>query len=161
MDYNAVKQLHGGNRRGRQPRDQSDPLVKTAVRLARKYGVSEMTIKRDGVFAKVIDKIVADYGDPEVKRKLLGADVKLTHGLARQLLKMPPEERKAAVGNWSSWGSCPEPRKRRTSSARQPKQVAQALVARLKVKGDEHALAVLEQMARLLGREVSEKSSEK
>ena len=160
-DYNAVKQLHGGNRRGRRPRDQSDTLVKTAVRLAVKYGVSEMTIKRDGVFAKVIDKIASDYGDPEIKRRLLGADVKLTHGLARLLLKMPPEERKAAVAQLVELGELPRAKKEKTSSARQPRQVAQALVARLKVKGDEHALAVLEQMARLLGREVSEKPSEK
>ena len=160
-DYNAVKQLHGGNRRGRRPRDQSDTLVKTAVRLAEKYGVSEMTIKRDGVFAKVIDKIVTDYGDPEIKRKLLGADVKLTHGLARHVAQNAArgaESRRGAVGRV---GRVARAKKEKASSARQPKEVAQSLVTRLKAKGDEHALAVLEQMARLLGREVSEKPSEK
>ena len=56
---------------------------------------------------------------------------------------------------------CRMNQKKERPTAQQPKQVAQALVARLKVKGDEHALAVLEQMARLLGREVSEKSPDK
>ena len=54
----------GGSRRGRQPKGQSDPTTSTALDLAEKYGVAEKTIKRDGVFAQVIDKIVADYGDP-------------------------------------------------------------------------------------------------
>ncbi len=158
VEYNATKGQHGGDRRGRRPRDQSGPLVKTSVRLAEKYGVSAMTIKRDGVFAKVIDKIVDEYGDPEVKRKLLGADVRLTHGLARMLLRKPPEERKADVRQLVDTGELPRTKKERIA-ARQPKEVALSLVTRLKTKGDEHALAVLEQMARLLGREVSEKAS--
>lgn len=159
VEYNALKQLRGGNRRGRRPKGQSVPLVSTADRLADKYGVSYKTIRRDGIFAHIIDKIVAEHGDPEAKRKLLGADVKLTHGLARQLWKMPPEERKAAVQQLIDMGELPRAKKKERSAARQPKQVAQALVARLKAKGNDHALAVLEQMARLLGREVSEKSS--
>jgi hypothetical protein len=162
-DYNAVKQQRGGdrrsrNRRGRKPKGQSDPLNTTAQQLAEKYGVSEKTIKRDGVFTLVIDKLVAEYGDPEIRRKLLGADVRLTHGLARLLLKMPAEQRKAAVKQLIEQGELPRAKKG-GRAASQPKHVAQALVTRLKAKGDEHALAVLEQMARLLGREVSEKSS--
>jgi prolyl-tRNA editing enzyme YbaK/EbsC (Cys-tRNA(Pro) deacylase) len=74
---------------------------------------------------------------------------------------MPPEERKAAVDQLVEQGELPRAKKKKRSAAQKPKQVAQTLVARLKVKGDEHALAVLEQMARLLGREVSEKSSDK
>jgi len=133
----------------------------TTRQLAEKEGVSERTIKRDGVFAHVIDKLVTEYGDPEARCKLLGADVKLTHGLARQLLKMPPEERKAAVKQLIEQGELPRAKKKERSAAHQPKQVARTLVARLKTRGDDHALAVLQQMARLLGREVSEKSSDK
>src|SRR5262249_36945934 len=133
----------------------------TASQLALQFGVSEATVKRDGVFAKVIDKITAEYGDPEVKRHLLGADVKLTQGLARLLLRKPPEERKALVRQLVEQGELPRVKKEGRSAVAKPKQVAEALVARLKVKGDDHALAVLEQMARLLGREVSQKSSDK
>src|SRR5262249_4834079 len=131
-EYNVVKQLRGGNRRGRKPKGQSDPLISTARQLAERYGVSEKTIKRDGVFAKVIDKIVDDYCDPEAKRKLLGADVNLTHGLARLLLKMPPEERKSAVQQLIDSGELPRAKEKERSAAHQPKQVAQVLVARLK-----------------------------
>ena len=105
------------------------------MKLAEKYGVSEKTVKRDGVFAQVIDKIVADYGDPEVKRKLLGADVKLTQGTARVLLKMPAEERKAAVDQLIEQGELPRAKKG-SASARKPKEVAQSLVARLQAKGE-------------------------
>ena len=96
-EYNALKQLRGGNKRGRRPNGQNDRIASTAERLADQYGVAEKTIRRDGIFAQIIDKLVAEYGDPEVKRHLLGADVKLTQGLARLVLKKPLEERKAAV----------------------------------------------------------------
>jgi hypothetical protein len=159
-DYNAVKRSHGGSRRGRKPKGQSDPLISTAGRLAEKYGVSEKTIKRDGVFAKVIDKIVDDYGDPEIRRKLLGADVRLTHGLARLLFKMPPEERKPAVQQLIEQGELTRA-KREATTVRRPKEIAQSLVARLQAKGEMHARSVLQQMAALLGMEVVEKEPEK
>ena len=69
------------------------------------------------MFAKVIDKIVADYGDTEVRRKLLGADVKLTHGLARYVLRMSPEEQKAAVRDLIDTGELPRAKKKERSAA--------------------------------------------
>src|SRR5206468_1791853 len=86
-EYNATKGQRGGDRSSRKAKGQSDPLPPTAERLDEKYGVSGKTIKRDAVFAQATDRIVDAYGDPEIRRKLLGADVKLTHGLARLLLK--------------------------------------------------------------------------
>jgi hypothetical protein len=161
VEYNAVKQQHGGNRRGRKSRGQSDLLKSTARQLAEKYGVSEKTIKRDGVFAKVIDKIVADYDDPEIKRKLLGADVKMTHGTARVLLRLPSEERKAAVDQLIAQGELPRAKNAGSTTAPRPKAVAQSIVDRLSKRGEGHARSVLQQMARLLGMEVSEKSADK
>lgn len=160
VEYNAVKQQHGGSRPGRKPKGQSDLLKSTARQLAEQYGVSEKTIKRDGVFALAIDRIVAEHGDPELKRKLLGADVKLTHALARWLLVKPPGERKAAVDQLIEQEAIPRPKKEGVLSARPPKEMAESLVTRLKAKGDEHARAVLEQMADLLGLVVRDKPSE-
>ena len=157
-EYNAVKQQHGGSRRGRKSTGQSDPLISTAMKLAEKHGVSEKTVKRDAVFAQVIDKIVADYGAPEVKRKLLGADVKLTQGTARVLLRMPADERKASVDQLINQGEFPRARRAGSTTAPRPKEVAQSIVARLQKKGEGHARLVLQQMARLLGMEVAEKS---
>jgi hypothetical protein len=91
-EYNAVKKEHGGDRRGRKPSGQNDHLKKTGEQLAEKYGVSEKTVRRDAVFAKVIDKLAEEYGDEEVKRKLLGADVRLTHGTAKALPLEPGHE---------------------------------------------------------------------
>lgn len=159
VEYNTVKQRHGGSRRGRKTKGQSDPLKSTARLLAEKYGVSEKTIKRDAVFAQAIDRIVAEYGDQDVRRKLLGADVKLTQGLAKFLLKKQPEERKAAVDELIEQGEFPRVKKGGSSPARQAKEVAQSLVTRLKSKGEQHARAVLTQMAHLLGLEVSEKAA--
>jgi hypothetical protein len=159
-EYNSIKQQRGGNRRGRPPKDQSDPMISTAQRLAEKYGVAEMTVKRDGVFAQVIDKIVADHGDPEVRRKLLGADVKLTQGTARVLLKMQAGERKKAVDELIEKGELPRTKKGSTAASPKPKEVAQSFIARLNKKGEGHAHAVFKQMARLLGFDIAEKASD-
>jgi hypothetical protein len=156
VEYNAVKQQHGGSRRGRKPSGQNDHLSKTGAHLAEKYGVSDKTIRRDAAFAKVIDKIVEGYGDPEVKRKLLGADVRLTYGTARVLLRMPAKERKAAVNELVEKGELPRAKKG-AATGRRPKEVAHSLVSRLQKKGDGHAKSVLQRMARLPGMEVVEK----
>ncbi len=160
VEYNAIKQERGGNKRGRRPKGQSDPLKSTAENLAEKYGVSEKTVKRDGAFAQVIDEIVKDYGDSEIKRKLLGADVRLTHSTARVLRKMPAEKRNEMVDELVDKGELPRVKKG-ASSKRRPKEVAQGLVERLQKKGDAHAKSVLQQMAKLLGLEVVEKEKEK
>jgi hypothetical protein len=159
-EYNRIKQARGGRRESRKTKGLFDPLPSTAQRLAVKHGVSEKTIKRDAVFARVIDRIVADYGDPEIKRNLLGADVRLTHGTAKRLLEMPASERKAAIERMVEEGRLPQVRKG-AGSTRPPKEVARALMARLQAKGDGHARAVLQQMARILGMEVVALSAEK
>jgi hypothetical protein len=136
-------------------------LPSAARRLAVQYGVSEKTIKRDGVFAHVIDQIVAEYGDPEVQRKLLSADVKLTQGLARKLLKTPAEERKGFVRRLVEMGDLPRFWKGGAGSAPSAKQAAKSLVARLQAKGEAYARDVIRRTARLLGLELGEKSPDK
>jgi hypothetical protein len=160
VEYNAVKQQHGGNRRGRKSSGNSDHLKKTSEQMADKYGVSERTIRNDAVFAWVLDKIVEEYGDPEIKRKLLGADVKLTQGTARVLFKTPVKERKAAVDELLDKGELPR-KKKGTTAERRPRELAQMLVNRLQAKSEGHARSVLQQMAKLLGMEVVEKATEK
>jgi hypothetical protein len=159
-EYNAVKRQHGGRRRGRPPKGQSvpPPTATTARRLAEKYAVSEKTMKRDARFALAVDRVVSDYGDPEVRRKLLGADVKLTRVEARALLKVPAGERKEAVDKLIEEGELP--RAKKEPAARRPKEIAESLIARLKAKGEGHARSVVQQMARLLGLEVAEKPAD-
>jgi hypothetical protein len=57
-------------------------------------------------------------------------------------------------------GEFPRAKKEGKPSARQARGVAQSLLTRLKARGDDHAKAVLRQMASLLGLEVSEKHPE-
>jgi hypothetical protein len=154
-EYNRIKHSHGGDRRGRRPKDQREPLRSTASLLAGKYGVSSGTIKRDGVFARVIDKIVEEHGDPEIKRKLLGADVKLTHGTARALLKLSAKERKKAVDELVERGERPRAKKGERKR-RRPKELAHSLIARLQKRSEAHARSVVQQMAKLLGLKVVE-----
>jgi hypothetical protein len=137
-EYNAVKQQHGGSRRGKKSSGQIDQLKATAVRLAEKYGVSEKTIRRDAIFALVVDKIVEDYGDEEIRRKLLGADVRMTQGTARALLKMPSDKRKAAVEQLIEQGELLRVRKEKTKKRektitlpKRPKQLVASLVQQL------------------------------
>ncbi len=156
-EYNVLKGQRGGRRPGRQPKGQSVPLPTTAEKLGARYGLSSKTIKRDGRFAEAVDRIVAEHGDPEIKRRLLGADVKLTHGLARLLLKKPAEERKKAVDELVDQGEVRRAKKG-SGTGRRPKEVAQAICARLERKGEAHAKSVLHQLARLLGMEVVERT---
>ncbi len=114
-----------------------------------------MTIKRDGAFARALDGIVVEYGDPDAKRKLLGADVKLTHGLTMRLLAMSPAVRKTAVKRLLESGQLPRAGRSEKLAAQEPRVVAQVLVARLQKNGDGHARAVLQEMARLLGIEAA------
>ncbi len=158
-DYNAVKQMRGGNRRGEISKGQFVPLKSTAQRLGDQYGVSDKTIKRDSVFPRGVDEIVDEYGSLDAKRQLLGADVKLTHGLTMRLLAMSPEVRKAAVKLLLEDGQLPRAGRSEKLAAQEPRVVAQVLVARLQKKGDDHARAVLREMAGLLGMEASEKLS--
>jgi hypothetical protein len=126
--------------------------------LAEKHGVAAKTVKRAARFALAVAQIVADYGDPEVKRKLLGADVRLTRVEVRALLKLPAEERKAAVDKFIEDGEQPRPKKEPVD--RRPKEVAESILTRLQKKGEAHARSVVRQLARLLGLELAEKEAE-
>jgi hypothetical protein len=156
-EYHAVKQQRGGKRE-RKAKGQSDPLPSTAVVLAEKYGVSDKTVKRDAIFALAIDRIVEEYGDSQIKRKLLSADVRLTYGTARKLLRLSAAERKTAINQLIEQGDLPHVKKEKKSPGK-PKDVAQSLIARLRAKGDRHARAVVQQMATLLGLEMEEKGT--
>ena len=81
--------------------------------------------------------------------------------MARVLLRMPAEDRKAAVDQLIEYGESPRARKAGSAAAPRPKELAQSIVARLQKKGEGHARSVLQQMARLLGMEVTEKPSDK
>ena len=160
-EYNAVKQLRGGDRRGRRPKDQSDPLARqpqSARREVRRLGDDDQAGRRvrqgDRQDRGRIRRPRGQAATPGCGRE---ADARPGPAVAQNAA----EERKAAVEQLVELGEPPRAKKERRSAARQPKEVAQSIVARLKGKGEDHARAVLQQMARLLGREVSEKSSEK
>ena len=157
-EYNAVKRRRGGRRSAWEIMGGVAPPPSTALRLARKYGVSEKTIKRDALYARAVDRIVVEHGGADVQRRLLGADVRLTQGTAAALLRLPAAERKAAVDQLIELGELP--RKAGEPPASRPRDVAQSLLARLQAKGEGHARSVVVRMARLLGLEIAEKASD-
>lgn len=55
--YNRNKEGKGGDIRTKTPKDQNEPLVshKTATKIAKQSGVSPITVRRDGEFAKVVE----------------------------------------------------------------------------------------------------------
>lgn len=61
--YNGEKQAHGGQEPG--SRDQNDPSIRTADRLATEYKVSAPTIKRDGQYAAAVDTLQAAGIEPQ------------------------------------------------------------------------------------------------
>ena len=72
------------------------------------------------------------------------------------------KDRKAAVDQLLEQGELPRAKKKEGGDAApRPKVLAQLLVTRLQKKGSGHARSVLQQMAKLLGMEVTEKASEK
>ena len=75
------------------------------------------------------------------------------------MLRTPAAERKAAVDRLIEDGELRRA-KREPAPARRPREVAQALVERLKARGEAHARSVVQQMARLVGLEVAEKAAE-
>jgi ParB family chromosome partitioning protein len=73
--YNAEKKAPGapvGNDNRAIQRDQSDPVERTADRLASELGVSAPTIKRDGRFADAVDTL-APY-IPDLPRAVMGGE---------------------------------------------------------------------------------------
>ena len=56
--YNRIKEAKGGCIRTKIPKGQNEPLAlshKTAIKIATLQGVSPMTVRRDGEFAKQVE----------------------------------------------------------------------------------------------------------
>jgi hypothetical protein len=126
------------------------------MRVGAQYGVSAQTVKCDAIFARAIDRIVQDHGDPEVRRRLLGADVRLTSAGAIAMAQMPLAEREKVLKHLLDQGEMPRPVRAKPPAAR-PKEAAEALFARLQRRGEGHARAVARHLARLAGLEVAGK----
>ncbi len=161
QDYNALKQQRGGNRRGPRSKGQNGTLKNTAEELAGKYQTSPRTIKRDGIFARVVDRVAAAHGDPDVRRRLLGGDVHLKLGPARAWLKLPAAQLQAAVDQFIEQADEPPDRKKTgTPAGRTPEQLARALLTRLQNRGEQHTRAVVGHLAGLLGMQLIETASQ-
>jgi hypothetical protein len=65
IQYKLEKKPHGGDK----PRDQNDPLEKTADKIAAQHHVSQATVKRAEKFAEAVDKL-----PPEEKAKVMSGN---------------------------------------------------------------------------------------
>jgi len=89
--YNLEKQAHGGQL----PKgsDQNDHSVKTAEKLAKEYGVSAPTIRRNAKFAEAVDKL-----PPEEKQYILSGKSKKTKkeimGIPKRIYRKNPNKEK-------------------------------------------------------------------
>jgi hypothetical protein len=132
--YEAEKGEHGGSRRTKGPKDQSDPLT-TAERLGQEYKVGQATIKRDFRFAQAVDRIVANCGE-ESKNLVLSRDTGLSRGAVARLARMKPAEQQETLRQLKETGKLP--RKQRRKGKRmtitlptKPKEFAATLVEKL------------------------------
>ena len=53
--YNRQKKAQGGDRKSEGSKDQNEPLISTAERLAAEHHVSPASVKRAGKFAEEVD----------------------------------------------------------------------------------------------------------
>jgi hypothetical protein len=174
--YNDLKQGHGGNRRskdqgdllkeaGQASTDQPDPLKDdTAEKLAKEYEVGSATIKRDGQFARLLDAVLQQAGMEDKRWQLLGGDMKLNRAVVKKLSTLKGKELKKHLEHLLKEGRLP--RKERTEAAKaSAKEVAKskatAFVTSLKAKDEQLPLAVLKEMAALLGCKVVEAEPKK
>lgn len=83
VEYNSMKDKRGGDKRSKY---QNDTLKNTAQNLSHKYHVSVITIKRDGSFAKICDKLKRLTGD-EFVFNLLNGEIKSNKSIITQFSK--------------------------------------------------------------------------
>jgi hypothetical protein len=93
--YNARKQKSGGDRKNGS-RSHGETLNPTATRVATECGCSVGTIKRDGHFAREMDKIEANCG-AEGRVLLLRADLRFSVPFLLELAADRPEAQRAFV----------------------------------------------------------------
>jgi hypothetical protein len=84
---------HEGNQYTKVEKDQIDPLPTTAEKLAKEFGVSAPTIKRDEQFAKGVDAIAK--AAPEVKQEILAGKSELTKEEVRSMATVTKQAEQA------------------------------------------------------------------
>lgn len=104
MRYLAEKRPHGGDHRA-QASGQHDHL-KTAERLAHEFCVSDVTLRRDGRFARAVEALAANCG-AGVKKALLARDTGLRRGTVVRLARLSPGRQREAIGAWLEHGRLP------------------------------------------------------
>ena len=91
--YNAEKKADG--KRGPQKLDQNEP-ASTAQKLAKEFGVSPATVKRDAKFADAVDTIAANVGK-EAKAEILSGKSGLSKKDVVEVAAEPVHKQAAAV----------------------------------------------------------------
>ncbi len=108
---------------------------KTSQQLGEEYGVADMTIRRDGVFAKAVDQIIANCG-VEARNLLLARQPGLTRGRVLEVSKRGPKEQREFLRMLQETGKVPRKpgsgrKPGRISVPRQPRALARALLEQL------------------------------
>jgi hypothetical protein len=168
--YNELKQGRGGDRRSKdqadplksEAKDQADPLKDdTAEKLAKEYEVGSATIKRDAQFARLLDAVLKQCEMEDKRWQVLGGDIHLNRSAVKKLSQMTGRQQKKAIEHLLKHGKLPRAGRadsRKASGAMTAKNRATALVKSLKRKDEKLPVAVLKELASLLGYRVAEKS---
>lgn len=126
----------------------------TAEKLEREYEVSPATIRRDGQFARLLDGVLQQAGVEDKRWQLLGGDVKLNRSVVKRLADLKGKELKKQVEHLLKHGRLLRTKQAPTPAA-SPKAVAkssaESFVTKLKAKDEKLPVAVLKEMALMLG----------
>lgn len=86
--YCGEKATLGGDRKSEEKsKDQNDPLISTAEKVASQFGVSQATVKRDAKFAVAIDAIAAR--SQEAKTLILSGKIKGADADVKKFSELP------------------------------------------------------------------------
>jgi hypothetical protein len=148
--YLDEKAEHGGKREA----SGQTVHLKTSERLAQEFSVNEKTIRRDGLFAQAVDKIVANCGD-DCRKVILSQQYDLTRGLILKMAKWSSDEQKEFLDELQQRGRRPRKKHVRPSSRQQIRLMARRITDLERPQ----AMAVLREAAKLLGVELVESSN--
>jgi hypothetical protein len=134
--YNAEKQSHGGDRKGKGSSAHGAHL-KTGAALGSEFGVDPATIRRDGKFAEAVDAIVSHCGS-EARNLILSRDSGLTRGGVRRLARLAPEGQRKFLEELRAKGKPPRKARQKKASRlsvpTEPKALVRTLLAKLGVE---------------------------
>ena len=146
---------------GNQPINLIGLNEETAEKLAKEYEVGPATIRRDGQFARLLDTVLQQANMEDKRWELLGGDVHLNRGAVKKLSALKGKALTKQLEYLLQHGKLPRAVRSDSAASVTAKTRATALVNSLKSKDEKLPVAVLKEMATMLGFKLTAVESKK